>query len=102
MTHLEKSLTVNLISPSATQEKIHVALAMLIKQKKVVLEESIANSSLEQKAEFENKLKTLITEEKEKVHLNKSAKFYELKKMYKKKARKTHDLEAVAMDFQKM
>ena len=37
----------------------------------------------------------------EKLHLSKSAKFYELKSMYKKKARKTHDMEAITMDFQK-
>lgn len=69
------------------------------KSKKAAFETSIASASEAEKIILQNDLDKLLVEEK--LHLSKSAKFYELKSLYKRKSRKSPDLEAITMDYQK-
>lgn len=69
------------------------------KSNKAAIEQSLATATDDEKITLEENLNKLVIEEK--LHLKKSEKFYDLKSKYKKKARKTLDMEAITMDFQK-
>ena len=60
---------------------------------------SIAISAEEEKVHLRKDLNKLLIEEN--LHLCKNGTLYKLKTKYKRKARKTHDMEAIAMDFPK-